>query len=736
MDSPQSYSDLLHKLQQLETQLKEGSNAVNSTDDHSDSKLRIVVELEKEAILNQTPDGIIVSANNMAAEFTGYEREELLGMHLNKLFPEEELKREPFQFDKLLLGKSVSTERFFKKKDGTIVFIDMNTCLLPNNIFQTTIKDISEQKKTADLLKHNQIRLQSLYELIQREFGTEHELLEYALETAIKLTNSNIGFIHYVNPDQNTIEKGCWANDHNNSYTSYFNDIYPFDKNKVLATCVLEQKVIIDNNNIDQTNKAGYTDKHPHVERFICIPVVQKNKVVLVTGVANKEFAYDTSDIEQLQLYMQEIWKIILRLRSEYALKESEHMLKQQNEAFFAMNDELNKSNTHILEINRELKIAKDKAEESDNLKSSFLANMSHEIRTPLNAISGFSELLKDPEIEKETINQYVEIINANCIQLTSIIDDIIDVSRIESGQVVIKPITVNLNKVLESASQVFRANAITKGIDFNVTYGLKNEEADIETDDTRLKQILNNLLNNAFKFTEKGSISLGYSLKNKHIEFFIRDTGIGIAKEFHELIFERFRQIDIGNSRKFGGTGLGLTISRVLTELLGGRIRLESEIDKGSTFYFTIPYNNLNKLQVSSNKILNDSLDFNWKNKSILVAEDEEFNYFYVQEILSSTKVKIIRARNGLEAVKICQNNTDIDLILMDIKMPQMDGYEATRLIKEMLPNTPIIAQTAFAMSEDRTKAINAGCNNYIAKPINRQRLMNMIQDYFTENK
>ena len=352
---------------------------------------------------------------------------------------------------------------------------------------------------------------------------------------------------------------------------------------------------------------------------------------------------------------------------------------------------------------------------------------MSHEIRTPMNAISGFAELLKLPGLNEETLFQYIDIINSNSQQLLSIIDDIIDISKIEAGQIKISYSKINVNKLLNEIALIFNTVAKSKGIEFKFEFGLKNEEAFAETDEIRLRQIINNLLNNAFKFTSNGSITLGYIARNNVFEFFIKDTGIGIQNYKFEIIFERFRQVESGMSRKYGGTGLGLTISRVLVELLGGRIWLDSQIDKGSTFYFTIPSETSEKIE---GKYLNskEKLNYSWPDKTILIAEDEEFNFFLIHELLSGTNAKVIRAKNGKEAIETCQKNNSIDLVLMDIKMPEIDGYEAAKIIKSFRPKLPIIAQTAYAMSEDRSKALKAGCDDYISKPLNKNRLLSMI--------
>jgi CheY-like chemotaxis protein len=250
-------------------------------------------------------------------------------------------------------------------------------------------------------------------------------------------------------------------------------------------------------------------------------------------------------------------------------------------------------------------------------------------------------------------------------------------------------------------------------------------------TDGNKLRQIFINLLENAFKFTEKGSVLFGYGLTENFVEFYVNDSGIGINPDFHQLIFERFRQVELSTVRKYGGTGLGLSISKAYIEKLGGGIWVESELGKGSTFYFNLP------LQTATNTELaqkNDSIlinTYNWSSKTILIAEDESLNYHFFEEILEDSLVNLIWAKNGKEAVEKCFENNQINMVLMDIKMPIMNGYEATREIKKHKPDLPVIAQTAYALIGDENKAKEAGCNEYIQKPININELMKLLSKY-----
>ncbi|MEI7981000.1 MAG: ATP-binding protein, partial [Bacteroidota bacterium] len=388
--------------------------------------------------------------------------------------------------------------------------------------------------------------------------------------------------------------------------------------------------------------------------------------------------------------------------------------------------------------IEMNLIAAKEKAEESDKLKSAFLSNMSHEIRTPMNAILGFSTLLSDPGVSEEEKAEFVHIIRDRGNDLLRIIDDIIDVAKIESGQIKIdiKECQVNLllANLLVTLNEVKRKTAKTN-IALHCLPANNDNDFTILTDGNRLRQIMTNLIENSLKFTHEGFVEFGYSLKNigesSYIEFFVHDTGIGIPSEMHEVIFERFRQVDNTNTRKYGGTGLGLTISKNLIKLLGGEIRLTSENDKGTTFHILLPLQiPASKMDTSEKSATLVAPPHNWSKKVILIVEDEDSNFFLMDRILRRTGASLIWAKNGMDAIEICKNQA-IDIILMDIRMPVMDGYEVTQIIKKDHPDITIIAQTAYALKGEREKSLAAGCDNYIAKPIDSKELMAILHKY-----
>ena len=388
---------------------------------------------------------------------------------------------------------------------------------------------------------------------------------------------------------------------------------------------------------------------------------------------------------------------------------------------------------TDLKDTEAQLIKAKEQAEESDTLKSAFLANMSHEIRTPMNGILGFTELLREADLTEQHRKEYLDIIKMSGDRLINIINDIIDISKIESKQMKVYISNTDINEQIEAIYNFFKPEAEAKGIHLSYMHTLSSEQAVIKTDCEKIFAILTNLVKNAIKFTLKGSIEIGYKVKDKLLEFYVKDTGMGINPEHKEIIFERFRQGTESLTRNYEGTGLGLSISKAYTEMLNGKIWFESEQGKGSVFYFTIPLHND---QVSANLISKVALGKqevrNIKRLEILIAEDDETSQMYITKLVEPFGKKILKAKTGAEAVSACIINPDIDLILMDIKMPGMDGIEATRRIREFNNEVIIIAQTAFGLKGDKERILEAGCNDYISKPVDSTLLVQLLQKYF----
>ena len=386
------------------------------------------------------------------------------------------------------------------------------------------------------------------------------------------------------------------------------------------------------------------------------------------------------------------------------------------------------------IEIESELINAKEKAEESDRLKTSFLTNMSHEIRTPMNGILGFTELLKEPNLKSDDLQDYINIIQISGTRMLNTINNIVDVSKIESGLIKINIAETNINQKMEFIYKFFKPEAEFKGLQFFLKNSLTTKESIIKTDNEKVYGILTNLVKNAIKFTYEGSINFGYYKKGEFLEFFIKDTGVGIPENQKELIFERFRQGSESQNRGYEGSGLGLSIAKKYVEMLGGKIWVESQEGKGSTFYFTIPYNTVSETEKETEIINTDSAEYKevqLKSLKILIVEDDEISYSLLTRMLQKISKEVLHAMTGVEAIEACRNNPDLDLVLMDIRMPVMDGNEATRQIRQFNKDVIIIAQTAYAFSGDKEKAIEAGSNDYISKPVNMTLLYELIKKH-----
>jgi PAS domain S-box-containing protein len=378
--------------------------------------------------------------------------------------------------------------------------------------------------------------------------------------------------------------------------------------------------------------------------------------------------------------------------------------------------------------VEKELIIAKEKAEESDRLKTAFLNNISHEVRTPLNGILGFSSLLCDADLTEEDRIKFSEVINHSSEELTAIIDDIICISSIEANQEKVNETEIDLNDFMNKLHIQIKETTKSRQIDFTLSTSLESPQSKICIDESKLHQILSRLIDNALKNTTKGHVEFGYNLKNDQLVFYVKDTGTGIPKEFQEVIFNRFMKIESDPTIIHRGNGIGLSICKAYIELMGGTITVDSTPNIGSTFYFTLPYkpiNLTNHIEESIHPIKGNGP------KTILIVEDEFSNYLLLQMYLIPDDYTILFAENGEEAIESINNNPNIDLVLMDIKMPVMDGLTATTIIKKIRPDLPVIAQTAFAMSGDYDRIIAAGCDEYISKPILRERLMNVIKKY-----
>ncbi len=428
---------------------------------------------------------------------------------------------------------------------------------------------------------------------------------------------------------------------------------------------------------------------------------------------------------------------VIIRRREKNLRTEQERLLKKIDEKTkdLIVKEEIIKERKKVEKVLIE---AKTKAELSEKLKTSFLQNMSHEIRTPMNAVVGFSELLMhNTKVDAKQI-EYIDVIHTNAENLLTIIDDILDVSQLESNQLKMREGNCKVDVLIESLKvKYLEVLKHTGKTDIELVAKLPEKNGlEMRTDPARLQQVLSKLLDNAVKFTQSGHISFGYERESESITFFVEDTGIGLSEDKAGIIFDLFRKVEDDKVKLYGGTGLGLTLSRYLVHLLGGKIDVKSTENVGSRFYFVLPYIPCTQKSDVPNSIApKNEFRGSWQGKKVLVVEDTDSNYKLIDQVLKPTGISIERATNGEAAMEKYFGDGSFDMIIMDIKLPGMDGYQATKKIREKDTNVPIIAYTAYAMDGDREKSIRAGCNTYFAKPANSLSMLQTISGLIQKN-
>ena len=433
--------------------------------------------------------------------------------------------------------------------------------------------------------------------------------------------------------------------------------------------------------------------------------------------------------------------------RNKEIIIQNEEILRQrdlatsQRDKIINQNAELEmhreKLSVLVEERTKELNLAKEKAEQSDKMKTAFLENLSHEIRTPLNSILGFINLLREKNEDERSRNYYLRIINDSGRNLLRLIEDIIDFSRIQSGSLKPEYSPCSVSDVIRELITQYRDRALREKPDLNIMAELPPEDKTILTDERKLKQIFSKLLENSIKYTDSGYIRLGVSeIDRNNASFFVEDTGKGIDPDEKDLVFERFLKVEGDNPhRTFRGSGLGLALAKQLTETLGGTIWTEINKEVGLKFCFTVPFVD-GSFQKNIEKTRKTRSKYYWPGKRILVAEDEESNYLLIEAIFRDSGVEILHAHDGVELLDIIDKTDKIDLVLLDIKMPRMDGLNAIKIVRESQQNVPVIAQTAFDNTYHREKCLEMGCNDFLSKPLRKEELLKIVRKYLDETE
>jgi PAS domain S-box-containing protein len=754
--------------------------------EESEMKYRQLLDFASDSFFQGNHKGDFIMVNNTASEFTGYTKEELLKMNMKDLFSSDILNEKPLRYDLLQQGLTLKVERQIKKKNGQHVFVEMSSKIMPDGTYQSFIRDITDRKTIENELRESEAKYREAYTFQEALFNaipdvlgiqdSKHNVIRYNAAGYALVNKTPEDIVNYKcyeligreTPCEDCATIQTFTTKQPSSVEKYIDEMdryfdirsYPiFDNNGEIKFIIEHLRDISKQKRAEallMESEELYRSVLSNIS-FVSFILDSNGVFKLSEGTGLNKLGLKPGQVIGLSVFdVYRNYPVILSAAKEaIAGKESRIVVDVLGVTFdtvftpvFDENGKVQKviglanditesilaqkaieqKNNEILVQNEELKKAKAKAEESDRLKSAFLANMSHEIRTPMNAICWFSKLLLNVNSDEKK-NSYVDIINKNGQQLLSIINDIIDISKIESGQVTVSTNKFSVNSMLDEVYSTFFSSASTKNLGFIIKKGLSTSNDIIVSDEIKLKQILNNLVFNAVKFTSQGGIEIGYTPIEGHLEFFVKDSGIGIPDSASELIFERFRQVENATIDSRKGVGLGLPISKAYVELLGGKIWCTSEHGKGTTFFFTILHNPVSIQLPKKEKFLatNSRID----NKNILVVEDDYAGYQFLKHILQDKGASVIWAANGYKALDLCRDTLKIDLILMDIKLPGIDGLTTTREIRTFLPDVPIIAQTAFAFASDREKALASGCNDYISKPIDVDVLIKMLVKY-----
>jgi PAS domain S-box-containing protein len=735
--------------------------------------------------------GEFMKVNETFCNILGYSENELIGKNFNDItYPDDKIIGQSVVND-LIENKidKVDFEKRYIHKNGKIILAFVSMAIVRNvlkepKFFITYIQDITDQKRTQLLLLHSEQKYRSLFENMSTGFAF-HEIIydenggfkdyrylevnpAYEKLTGLKSEDVVGKTVKEVVPEieqywidtfgkvAKTGEPTAYAN-----FVRKFNKYYDTwifcpekDKFAVLFTDITERKLaeqeliiakaraeeseltfrklfedsadailLIDSNGVFvECNHAALNLMQMSREQFLFLPPVKISPEYQPNGRKSEEAAIEMIELAYEKGLNRFDWTCVNSKGDEFIVEVSLMPISIKGETMLhtTWRDITKRKQDEV-----ELQNAKQKAEESDQLKTAFLQNMSHEIRTPLNAISGFVGMLNKPDLSDDKRKSFVSIIQNSSKQLVSIVTDILTISSLETRQEKLNIDKVCINNIIVDLLSIFKPQAQTQNISLYAKQQLSDKQSEIHTDKTKITQILSNLLSNALKFTHHGFVEFGYNLKENELEFYVKDSGIGISPEFHLKIFERFRQANQSINKLYGGTGLGLAISKAFAELLGGKIWVESELEKGSIFYFTVPYGPVDKGNTSI-KVTKQNDNF----KTVLVAEDDEYNFLFIEEMLIGMDLKLIHTKDGKETVEIFKANPNIDMILMDIKMPIMTGDQAAKIIKEISPDFPIIAQSAYGLEHEQAK-YSGIFDDYITKPISENDFKQIIMKY-----
>jgi len=697
----QLFEKRIHK-KELELQIK-NLELANTKISEEEAKFREVFKRSEDAIFIMEND-IIVDNNKAALELFGYDSKGPVFSHPALLSPKHQpngelsVKKARRMVKQAFLKGYHRFDFVIEKEAGQLIYIETTIIVVKNTsdhkLFHTTIRDVSENKR----LKNREVSRMKILDKITQNAPLKN-ILEFIVKDVEREDNNLLCSILLVNKNKTNLLIGAAP-----SFPPFVNQaVNGLPIGEGIGSCGTSayrgSRVIAENIQTHPYWKP-YTDLALKANLHSCWsePIIGSHGDVIGTFAIYKSTPSvpDKLDIEKIE-FLANITAIAIE-RTQLA----ENLIK-----------------------------AKEKAEESNQLKSAFLANMSHEIRTPMNGIIGFSELLKEPKLSIEDQKNYLEIIEKSGKRMLNIINDIIDISKVESGQMSVLKSPTDINELTNYMYTFFKPLVEEKNILLKFNKTQIDSNLILNTDKEKIYAILINLISNAIKYSNKGTIEFSFTKKDKFIEFYVKDEGVGIHSNKHDVIFKRFVRDNDSNKMAIQGAGLGLPISKAYVEMLGGKIWIDSVPKKGTTIYFTIPYTPQTPLQKSIDYTIKKTKNSITKKLKFLIAEDDKISEMLITKILKKYSREILIAKNGKEAIEKCANHPDIDIVLMDIKMPEVDGYKAISEIRKFNKDLIIVAQTANAFNNDKIKLLNAGFNEHLSKPINKKALINIISQY-----
>lgn len=667
-------------------------------------KLNTAINNSSEVIFMTDREGNFTFVNSEFTRLYGYTEDEVLGKVSPRILKSGLIPRETSEsLWKALLNKQhIPASQYVNRcKDGKLVDIEGSAEPILHEDgriigFLGIQRDITKRKRNEQI----QAVLYQISNAVNT-FDNLNHLLSYIQQVLGSVIDTSNFYVALYDENTDLISFPIFIDEKD------VLDSVPQGKTLPRHIISIQKPLLIQREEIDRLKQSGEIESYgTTAEVWLGVPLKVKGKVtgVLVVQSYRDRLAFNETDLKMLEFVSDQISLSIHRIIAEQDLRD-----------------------------------ALEKAKESDRLKSTFLASMSHELRTPLNAIIGFSDIM-DHNLTVNEMVEYSDIINTSGNQLLGIVEDLFDITLIDTGEMRIQKKKENLATLMKYVYEIIDVERYTISkdhLELKMILPPDHHKLLVDTDSVKFKQILINLLRNALKFTRKGHVHFGYTLEHDHgqavVRFYVKDTGLGIPESKRDIIFDMFRQVEETSTRTLGGTGLGLSIAKKLSELLGGRIWFDSEEGKGTIFYFTLPYEEEAMDEGKEDPAKESPLVTrgDQAKKTILVVEDDESSFQFLKVVLEKNGYQYHWAENGLQAIEHCRANSDIDLVLMDMNMPQMNGFEATKSIRQSYPRLPIIAQTAFAVAGDREKALAAGCNDYISKPINRAELLDKIKSY-----